>query len=199
MPKVVDHDLRRREIVDAMWRVVQRDGFRAVSVRSVAAEAGLSKATIGHYFAKQSDVLVAAVEASIQSVTDELVKLDFDHCDVEVALDALLIVIPVTPQRRLEAQVWLALLSQHNLDPESTRALTHLNVTVRVGIMVVLRALKAQGLLSPERDILLECASVHALVDGLSLQTLTDPGLMPVSQIRIVLRSHLRGLAQSPA
>ncbi|MDQ1250665.1 MAG: hypothetical protein QG597_5044, partial [Actinomycetota bacterium] len=52
MPKIVDHEARRREIVEAMWRIVQREGFAAVSVRSVAAEAGLSKASISHYFAK---------------------------------------------------------------------------------------------------------------------------------------------------
>lgn len=196
MPKIVDHDARRKEIVDAMWRVVQRDGFAAVSVRSVAAEAGVSKASISHYFARQSDILVFAVEENIQSVTHELVKLDLDNCDVAVAVEALMIVIPTTPARRLEAQVWLALLSQHNRDPQSTRALTHLNVTIRVGIMVVLRALKSQGLMAPDRDILTECARLHAFVDGLSLQALTDPAVMPVQQVRRLVQWHLEDLAR---
>lgn len=196
MPKIVDHDARRREIVDAMWRVVERDGFAAVSVRSVAAEAGLSKASISHYFSKQSDVLVFAVEENIGSVTNELVQLDLDHCDVDIAVEALMIVIPTTAERRRQAQVWLALLSKQNLDPASTRALTHLNITVRVGIMVVLRALKSKGLVAPDRDILTECARLHAFVDGLSLQTLTDPSLMPTAQVRRLVRSHLEDLAR---
>ena len=50
MPKIVDHDKRRQLIIDGMWKIVQRDGFDAVSVRSVAAEEGLSKSTIAHYF-----------------------------------------------------------------------------------------------------------------------------------------------------
>lgn len=196
MPKIVDHQARRRDIVAAMWRIVERDGFAAVSVRSVAAEAGVSKATISHYFAKQSDLLVQAVEENIASVTGQLVELDLDHCTAEVVEEAMMIAIPTTAQRRREAQVWLALLSQHNLDPASTRALTHLNVTVRVGIMVVLRAMKAQGLMAPDRDILVECARTHALVDGLSLQTLTDPGLMPAGQIRRLVRAHVADLAR---
>lgn len=199
MPKIVDHDARRREIVDALWRVVQRDGIAAVSVRSIAAEAGVSKASISHYFARQSDVLEFAVEENIRSVTDELVKLDLDHCDVDVVVDALMIIVPTTPARRQESQVWLALLSMHAPDAASTRALTHLNVTVRVGLMVLLRALKTNGLVHPERDILVECARLHALVDGLSLQALTDPSIMPPSQVRLLVRRQLADLATAPA
>src|SRR5690606_38395555 len=40
MPRHVDHTRRREEIASALWRVVQRDGMRAVSVRSVAKEGG---------------------------------------------------------------------------------------------------------------------------------------------------------------
>ena len=43
MPKIVDHDARRSLIIYALWRVVARDGASAVSVRSVASEAGVSR------------------------------------------------------------------------------------------------------------------------------------------------------------
>ena len=195
MPKIVDHDERRSDIVDAMWRVVEHSGFEAVSIRSVAAEAGMSKATIGHYFRKRSDLISYAVERNIITVTSELVKLDLDTCTVDVAVEALMVTIPTTPQRRQQSQVWLSLLASHNLDPDISRSLTHLNVTVRVGLMVVLRALRKQGVVAANRDLLLESARLHAYVDGLSLQTLTDPATMPPAQVRTLVRLHLEDLA----
>ena len=38
MPKVVDHEQRRRELGHAVWRVIRRDGVERASVRAVAEE-----------------------------------------------------------------------------------------------------------------------------------------------------------------
>ncbi len=196
MPKIVDHEERRREIVEAMWRVVEQAGFAAVSIRSVAAEAGMSKAAIGHYFPKRSDVIASAVERDIGTVTSELVELDLDTCTIDVAVAALMVVIPTTEQRRRHSQVWLSLLAAQDPDPDISRSLTHLNVTVRVGLMVVLRAFRKQGGVAASRDLLVESARLHALVDGLSLQALTDPTTMPPGQVETLVRLHLEDLAQ---
>ena len=196
MPKIVDHEERRREIVEAMWRVVEQAGFAAVSIRSVAAEAGMSKAAIGHYFPKRSDVIASAVERDIGTVTSELVELDLDTCTIDVAVAALMVVIPTTEQRRRHSQVWLSLLAAQDPDPDISRSLTHLNVTVRVGLMVVLRAFRKQGGVAASRDLLVESARLHALVDGLSLQALTDPTTMPPAQVETLVRLHLEDLAQ---
>lgn len=48
VPKIVDHDQRRAYLLDALWRVVASQGAAAVTVRSVAAEAGVSKSNVGH-------------------------------------------------------------------------------------------------------------------------------------------------------
>lgn len=60
MPKVVDHEAKRQELVDALLRVVAREGIDAVSVRSVAAEAGCSIRPVQYYFADKAELLAAA-------------------------------------------------------------------------------------------------------------------------------------------
>lgn len=198
MPKIVDHDARRQAIVEALWRVVDRDGFAAVSVRSVAAEAGFSRATIGHYFTSQAAVIAFAVEQNLNSVAQQLITLDLDNCTLDIAVDALLIVVPTTPERRRQAQVWLALAADPQpKDPAVARSLIHLNVTVRVGMMVVIRAMRRQGLVSPTRNTISEAARLHALVDGLSVQTLSDPLTMPPTEVANILRYHLQQLASA--
>lgn len=195
MPKIVDHDARRQEIVAAMWRVVLRDGFGAVSVRSVAAEAHMSKTMIGHYFAKQSDVLALAVEQTIDSVTDQIDATELDTVTPEAARKIVLTMIPTTRRRRQEASVWLALLAESGRDPELRPVLTHLNDSVLDGATRLLEGMRSAGLLSADRDLNLEARRLHALIDGLSLQSLTDPDSTPPKVVRAVVAEHLASLA----
>lgn len=49
---------RRRLLLDATMRVVERDGVAAVSQRRVAAEAGVPPSTVTYYYAAVDDLLV---------------------------------------------------------------------------------------------------------------------------------------------
>jgi len=42
MPKVVDWDARRDEVLAATWRVIARHGLAGTTVRKIAREAGYS-------------------------------------------------------------------------------------------------------------------------------------------------------------
>lgn len=46
MPKIVDHDERRQQHLEALWRLLERDGAGAVSIRHLAEEAGELLATL---------------------------------------------------------------------------------------------------------------------------------------------------------
>lgn len=60
MPKKVDHEQRRREITDAVWRIAADDGLEAVSLGKVATVAGVSKGRVQHYFACRDEMLAYA-------------------------------------------------------------------------------------------------------------------------------------------
>jgi len=73
MPKIVDQDARRTEIVGALRRVIQREGIAGASVRTVATEAGLSAGAMRHYFASQSELLGFALAAMTADVERRIV------------------------------------------------------------------------------------------------------------------------------
>ena len=62
MPKLIDHDRRREEIAEATWRVIHAEGISGVSIRTVAAEAGISTGSIRHVFPSKTELLVHATE-----------------------------------------------------------------------------------------------------------------------------------------
>ena len=195
MPKIVDHDARRAEIVDALWRVVERDGANAVSVRSVAAEAGMSKTGMAHYFSSGNELLAVAVERTIAEVSEQAAHFDVDTLDPKRAAQAIALLIPSGAKRRQRALVWLALLSAATHDDDARKVLDELNRTTRNGILTVVEALKANGFVAKHRNVATEAALLHGLVDGLSIQTLTDPRFMPGKEIDALVLNQLKQLA----
>lgn len=59
MPKLVDHEQRRRQITDAARRVIVTSGLESVTFQSVAAEAGISVRLVQYYFGTKKDFLLA--------------------------------------------------------------------------------------------------------------------------------------------
>lgn len=57
MPKLADHDQRRTQIADAMLRIAGRTGLHTVTMRSVAAEAGVSVRLVQYYFTSKEQLL----------------------------------------------------------------------------------------------------------------------------------------------
>lgn len=61
MVRTADHAERRAQIADALVRVAGRDGLHAVTMRSVAAEAGVSLRLVQYYFQSKAQLLVDAL------------------------------------------------------------------------------------------------------------------------------------------
>ena len=195
VPKIVDHDARRSLIIEALWRAVARDGASAVSVRSVAAEAGVSRSGMAYYFKSHGQLLAMAIEEMVVSVTDEIMSIDVLNCDVDVATDALLAMVPDTPMRRRQSRLWLLLMAQADESPDVSEVLHQLNKSVRAGIHDILHALVNSQLVSLDRDLEVEAATLHALIDGLSALSLTDLKLARQTSTRLILRQVISGLA----
>lgn len=62
MPRQVNHEERRREIIEALWSHASREGLAAVSFRNVAAEADVSVRRVQYYFGDKAGLLEAALQ-----------------------------------------------------------------------------------------------------------------------------------------
>ena len=198
MPKIVDHDERRGEYVDALWRVVERDGAAAISHRSVAAEAGMSKSNVAHYFPSRADLLATAVDQLVTQAERGGATLNLESVSIDTVVETIMFAIPDTPKRRQQTEIWLLLIAERGVDPRIDLLLDGLNERVLTGIARQLAALAAIGFIGKGRDIELEASRLHALVDGLSLHTMMSPRLVSPEKIRQVVAAHVADLMRSP-
>ncbi|WP_199747895.1 TetR/AcrR family transcriptional regulator [Actinomadura sp. WAC 06369] len=68
MPKVVDHEERRRRLAEAVWSLTVRGGLESVTLRRVAAEAGVSMGQVQHYYATRADLVADAVARAVRAL-----------------------------------------------------------------------------------------------------------------------------------
>ena len=105
VPRIVDHDERRRQIADALLVVAARDGHESVSSRAVAKELGIATGALWHYFDGFDDVVRAAA-AEVTRRTDERITAATDGLRGLPRLEALMReVLPVDERTRTEARV----------------------------------------------------------------------------------------------
>jgi AcrR family transcriptional regulator len=196
MPKVVDHEQRRRECEDALWRVVSRDGASAVSVRSVAAEAGMSPTNLTHYFSTRAELLGAVVRRHVASVRAAAGEIGPEGVTVEQAILMLMAVIPTTPIRRRQSEIWLLLVHERQSSDVADGLLRSVQRLVQQEVVAGLEGLRRAGCFGAGRRIEDEALLLHALIDGLSLQSLSDPRAMNRARVRRLVTQHIEQLTR---
>lgn len=160
MPKQVDRRERRTVIADALLRVAATRGLEAVSVRHVAAEAGVSVGMVQHWFRSKDEMMTFALGVIGDGVQARLAAHPPTD-DPRAAVRAFFVeLLPLDARRRAEAQVALAF---------------HAHVAVRPHLAETLRrdtaGLRAHlGTLVPGGEPV--AGGLLALVEGLSLHVL---------------------------
>jgi AcrR family transcriptional regulator len=191
----LDGDARRRELGEALWRVVLREGIEAASVRKVAAEAGLSKGSLRHVFPSQSELLAFAMRLIVEEVTRRVEAVeDADEIRdvVERKLHTLLV---LDPETRAIFDVWLAFAIRARVDESLQPLRDETHASVRSLCRDSLEALRAEGKARSGLDLEREAERLHALIDGIAMHATLEPELTtPARQVEL-LSAHLDSLA----
>lgn len=156
----------------------------------------MPKSSIGHYVGTMPQLMGLAVDQLVQENTDYLMSLDLLDLNADKSTEVLCTLVPVSERRRHMSGVWMLLAAQAGADPEFAEVLHRLNASVAEGIGDLLRGMQQKGLVDSSREIDREVRRLHALIDGLALQCMTDPGLRSESDVRAILRDEVARLSE---
>lgn len=70
MPKVIDHDQRRRDVIDVTWRLIVKGGIEAATMREIASEAGFANGALKHYFPGKDEIIQGAYERALAMMAE---------------------------------------------------------------------------------------------------------------------------------
>jgi AcrR family transcriptional regulator len=194
VPKLIDHEARRLELVEAAWRVILRDGAGRVSVRAVAAEARVSAGSLRHLFPTQAELLRSAMDRVNSTVRARILALPADLDGPDRALRIVRELLPLDVERRAEMEVNLALIAAAVTDSGLAAARDESFAGLRYACERVLVLLDDSGELAPSLDTVLEAARLHALIDGLAAHLTYQAPDAATDWADAVVRRHLESL-----
>jgi len=196
MPKFVDHDTRRNEIVGAAWRVIQREGLEGTTIRAIAAEAGASTAIVTHYFRDKKDILKSALRMSQSRIARRRKEALKGLAGLEALEASLAESLPLDDDRRLELHIEVSFWARAISDEESATEHLRSHDTWRAAIASSVQECVELGEIGP-CDVLEVADTLVALVDGLGVDALMHPERLPPERQRLVVRRELERLRTS--
>lgn len=185
MPARGDHDARRAQVSEAVWRVLAGRGFGGLTLRAVATELGSSTGLLTHYFPSKRALVWHALEVAEERSQAHPRRVP-DGEGLDALRAALLDVLPLTPELVEMSRVWVSSWDAGLGDDElgrlhgaryvrwRGRLAPHIATAIRLG----------QVADADPEDLAVRCA---AFAHGLVVQVLFDPDRFPArTQIRLL-------------
>ncbi|MFI9051503.1 TetR/AcrR family transcriptional regulator [Streptomyces sp. NPDC053427] len=178
MPKKVDHEARRQEISEALWRLASARGLDGVSLRDVAAEADISLGRLQHYFRTKDEMLAFALQhinrLADRRIRERIAALPGEPSPREVLRACLSGMLPLDEKSRIGTLVGAAYF-QRAVHDEALRAEAKEGIPqLRAFFADQLRRAAERGELRPDRATEDEAMLLISLADGLSTYVLLD-------------------------
>jgi len=187
MPKIVDWDERRDEILSATWRVIARNGIAGATIRAIAREAKCSAGILAHYFDDKEDILGSALLLSHRRVGARMTAAAAGLAGLPALRAVMLEALPLDERRDTEAQIEISFwgralgnarlrdLQHSEFERFCRRLLSHLQEAASLGE------------LSDGYDLALATHQLVVLIDGLSAERVLYPDrVTPQRQVEML-------------
>lgn len=200
----IDENQRRRELAEAVWTVILREGFDAASVRAVAAQAGLSAGSVRHFFRSQNELHIFAMEELSRDIGARITRT-FEAARGEgdtprgsrarkVAAETLANLLPHDDETRLlyaaNMQFTIKALVQPALAPVARAILGE----IREFAGMIISDLVDLGAARLDLDIDTARNQLCAMLDGYALELLVDPDAFAPGEPERNLRAFIDSL-----
>lgn len=166
----LDRDARKAQLAHAVWQVILTRGISAVSVRSVAEQAGLVVGSLRHVFPTRAELMTFSAELMLQRATERVLAVPWSEDPEEYALNVIEQLLPLTEDSRAELEVNLALMAEAVALPDLLAIRDRVHQQLREVTTRLVELLSG-----PSRDprhVDAATQRLHALIDGLAFHLL---------------------------
>ncbi|HEX6357399.1 TetR/AcrR family transcriptional regulator [Actinophytocola sp.] len=193
MPAKGDHEARRADVAEAVWRVLATRGFGGLTMRAVATELGASTGLLTHYFRSKRDLVRYANEIAAER-TDTRPLLEADEPGLAALRMTLVNVLSLNADSVAMNRVWVSFWDAALDDESLSEAQRARYERWRGRIQACVVEAQARGELpaaaNPE-DVAVQAA---AFTHGLVVQALFDPERLPPDRQLALVDDFLAGL-----
>lgn len=199
MPRVVDHNERRKQICDVLLDIVSEAGISAATIREVADRSGWSTGVIGHYFTNRQDLLLGGLRRAAEILAEHNTRV-INTLEGIAALEQILEgSIPLDKRRLALCRIFFFFYAEGMTEEDLRQELESYLLGWRKSATRAIRQAQAHGDLPADLDPKRVAADLVGLADGLSIHSLLDSGVMIQLREQSPIRYWIRRLAsESP-
>ena len=194
MPAAVDHDVRRREVAEAVWRVLASTGFAGLSLRAVAREMGATTGLLTHYFASKRELVGHALEVVHERTQPRMASAGTGEGGLTGLRARLRAVLVDDDESMVLSRVWVGFWDLALADAELGLAEAARYERWRDRLRPLVDEAIDGGELAVSRDRETVVDILTAFTHGLVVQALFDPGRFPVERQYAALDELLSAL-----
>lgn len=149
MPREADHEQRRRQIAEAVWRLASRGGLEGVTLRQVAAEAGVSLRLVQYYFGTRQQLLLGALQIlnadAERAAGERIATLGPAPASRELIRVVLHELLPLDEERQARHLMYVVFFVRFLTDPELQSVAQPTGPTVEDLIARLIRSAQQAG------------------------------------------------------
>lgn len=199
MPSRIDREGRKAELAEAAWRVILRSGVSAVSVRTVAEEAGLAVGSLRHVFPTRTELLMFSAKLMMERVLNRITQLPPTESPEDYVLAVIKNLMPFTEQTRAEMDVNVALIAEATAVPELKALRDSAHQQLADACVRLAGLLRGEDSETPSEGATRSGQRLHALADGLALHLMHQAGQKDLDRAAELLEDEIRGIAAGRA
>jgi len=191
MPKIVDHDVQREKFARAVIRLVAREGLEGMTMRAVAAEAGLSYGSLFHYFNSKDELLMHAIRFSTSEQTRRVNEFSVRFKGLKALEQLMRDDALVDDETREDSLAWLAFLYKAALKEPFAEMHAELIAGWIERIRALLQEAQDRGELRPGLDLDFESLAIWVYSAGIGQQGLLHSAVFPSRVQKQLISAYL--------
>jgi AcrR family transcriptional regulator len=194
MPRIVNHEKKRKSIAEAAWSIIKKEGIEKASIRRVAIEAGMSAGALRHYFSTKDEMLLFIMDYYLEEGKKRSQSKSWSDNPLQAVAEVLLELVPIDEEKKIETSVWLILALQSLTSDTLKEKKDEMTNGMYELASSMIEILVLQGILSDSTNVKLEKSRLAVLIDGLSIHALLRPDVYSPDKVKEVIRYHLETL-----
>lgn len=191
MPKIVDHEVQREAFARAAMRLIAREGLEGVTMRAVAAEAGLSYGSLFHYFDSKDELLMFAVRQTIEQQSRRFNEFSSQYEGLAALEQLLLDDAVATESSRDASMIWMTFQYQAAIRETFAAVNDELVDGWRDRIKALLDDAISDGEVSADINAAYEASALWAYSTGIGQLGLLHPEQFPPDYQAELIRHYL--------
>jgi len=182
-------DARERVVAEAALRIAARDGLDAVSIRTVAAEAGYSLGMVQRLFATKDELMRRAMAMVAERLGSRVARLNPQRSPRTALRRLGVILLAMDDTERADALVWMTFSARAAFRPDLAAQLREHYSPAQYSVRLLLDIAKQRGELVNGVRTDLAATALLALIDGLTVHLLI--GLIDLATAKRVLYRNI--------